>query len=338
MLKILIGVLLLLSINSKNYDLDDILDAATRDKNFVLAKNALPNIVRVVNDQLPIVQFTYVMALAIRNINEGNPEAQVSPISLTSPSSIHECKLQLSLSEYIDAINRVINYCQDNGAAPAYVLSKSVEIGYREYSFGFSKILDYYRTHKKLPTNNEFDSSVFEPIPYDDPDNPDLYFAKGINQKKTESDVSNYITKEDSKCKRDQTIINKARELTNNKNTNLEKARTLFNFVRDNIEYKYYYNSQRGATKTLVMRGGNCSDQSNLLVALCRASNIPVRYVHGLDCRFSSGVYGHVWTQILIDNTWYVADPISKSNTLGHINNWNYKSYSLQGIYALLSF
>ena len=186
MLKILIGIFLLfLSINSKNYDLDDILDAVTRDKNYVLTNKALPNIVRVVNDQLPISQFTYVMALTIRNINDGKPKTQVSPIELTSPISIHDCKLQLSLSEYIDAINRVIKYCQNNGAAPAYVLSKSVEIGYREYSFGFSKILDYYRTNKKLPTNNDFDSSVFE---------SDLYFATGINQKKTESDVSNYIT------------------------------------------------------------------------------------------------------------------------------------------------
>ena len=73
-------------------------------------------------------------------------------------------------------------YCEEHGAAPAYVLSNSVEIGYREYSFGFSKILDYYRTNKKLPTNNDFDSSVFE---------SDLYFATGINQRKTESDVSN---------------------------------------------------------------------------------------------------------------------------------------------------
>ena len=337
MLKLFIGVLLLLSINSKQYNLDDILDAATRDKNYVLNNKALPNIVRVVNDQLPIVQFTYVMALTIRNIHEGNPETPVSPISLTSPSSNHDCKLQLSLSEYIDAINRVINYCEEHGAAPAYVKSKSIEIGYKEYSFGFSNILDYYRTNKKLPENNKFDSSVFDD--YNDPEshtNPDLYFAKGINQKKTESDVSNYISAENNRCKRDQTIINKARELTNNKNTNLEKANAIFKFVRDNIGYVKYYNSQRGATKTLVMRGGNCSDQANLLVALCRASKIPVRYVHGLDCKFSTGVYGHVWAQILIDNIWYAADPTSVKNSLGHINNWNYKSYSFNGIYALL--
>ena len=37
----------------------------------------------------------------------------------------------------------------------------------------------------------------------------------------------------------------KARELINNKSTNLEKAKAIFYFVRDNIEYKYYYNSER---------------------------------------------------------------------------------------------
>ena len=325
MLKLLIGVLLLLSINSKQYNLDDILDAATRDKNYVLNNKALPNIVRVVEDQLPIAQFTYVMAVTIRNINNGNPKTQVSPITLESPSSIYECKLELSLSEYMDAINRVIKYCEDHGAAPAYVTSKNVKIGYREYSFGFSKILDYYRNNKKLPTTNDFDSSVF------------LYFGTGINQKNTESDISNYINQEDSKCMRDETIKSKARELTNNKNTNFEKAKAIFNFVRDNIGYIYYYNSQRGATKTLVMRGGNCSDQANLVVALCRASNIPVRYVHG-NCKFSNGSYGHVWTQILINNIWYVSDPMSKLNSLGFIKNWNYKNYELNSIYTLLPF
>ena len=60
-------------------------------------------------------------------------------------SSPYNCKIQLSLSEYINAIYRVNSYFEEIGTAPAYILSNSVEIGYREYLFGFSEILDYYK-------------------------------------------------------------------------------------------------------------------------------------------------------------------------------------------------
>ena len=53
------------------------------------------------------------------------------------------------MSEYINAIYRVNAYCEEIGTAPAYILSNSMEIGYREYLFGFSEILDYYKTNNK---------------------------------------------------------------------------------------------------------------------------------------------------------------------------------------------
>ena len=165
-----------------------------------------------------------------------------------------------------------------------------------------------------------------------------LYYAKGINQRKTESDVSQYINREDGKCKRTNAIIQKANQLTKNQKTTLDKAKAIFNFVKDKIGYTYYDNSQRGASTTLSRGSANCCDQANLIVALCRAVKIPVRYVHGVGCRFSSGTYGHVWTQILVDNIWYAADPTSVRNSFGYINNWYYKSFALRGIYALLSF
>lgn len=301
MFKILIGLLFLISINSKEYNLANILDASTRVKNYVTKNKNIPKFVGVANDVLNIAQFTYVMGITIRNINDGKPENLVSPIELTSPSSLHECNhLKLTLSEYIDAINRVVKYCEEHGAAPAYVKSKSIEIGYREYLFGFSIILDYYRNNQRLPTDNEFDSSVFRNSDYINPGEVnELYFAKGINEKKTESDVSKYIKNQNKFCAKSTNIVQKAKELTKNLKTDLEKAKAIFYFVRDKISYVRYDNSLRGASKTLSFMGGNCCDQTNLLVALCRSSNIPIRYVHGLNCRFNSGVYGHVWAQIL---------------------------------------
>jgi transglutaminase-like putative cysteine protease len=168
-----------------------------------------------------------------------------------------------------------------------------------------------------------------------------VQYIKGINEKNTESNTKKYVTSSDSKCNfKNNVIKSKAQELTKGLKTDLQKANAIFKFVRDNIKYSYYNDSKKGAALTLKSRLANCSDQTNLLVALCRASGIPIRYIHGLNCYFlvSKHTYGHVWAQILIDNVWYAADTTSSSNTLGFIKNWNVKKYSLVSKSALLSF
>ena len=95
-----------------------------------------------------------------------------------------------------------------------------------------------------------------------------------------------------------------------------------------------------GASKTLINGVGNCCDQANLIVALCRESGIPVRYSHGQHCYFyvSQNYYGHVWAQILVGDTWYAADPTGPNNSLGVIKNWNIQTFNSLRQYALLPF
>ena len=120
--------------------------------------------------------------------------------------------------------------------------------------------------------------------------------------------------------------------------TDREKAVAIFNYVRDTVSYSFYYDTRYGATGTLSHKTGNCVDHSHLLVAMFRTADLPARYVHG-TCRFSSGsTYGHVWTQVLIGNTWTVADATSSRNSVGSVVNWNTKSFSLKGIYSGISF
>ena len=130
-----------------------------------------------------------------------------------------------------------------------------------------------------------------------------------------------------------------AKKLTSSLKSDYEKGKKLFTWVRDNIQYKKYSNTRRGALKTLQSKKGNCVDQSHLLIALSRAAGIPARYVNGGNCKFSSGyVSGHVWTQLYIKNKWVVADTTSASNSLGKIKNWNTKSYTLYGKYSSINF
>jgi transglutaminase-like putative cysteine protease len=56
----------------------------------------------------------------------------------------------------------------------------------------------------------------------------------------------------------------------------------IFDWVRDHVAYVPSFGSLQGSDVTLSKRSGNAFDTSSLLIALCRASGIPARYVHGV--------------------------------------------------------
>ena len=128
--------------------------------------------------------------------------------------------------------------------------------------------------------------------------------------------------------------------LTAGLTTDEQKAKAIFNYVRDNISYVYYNDTKYGAVATLTYKEGNCVDMSHLLIAMLRTAGIPARYHYGKNCHFSSGLVSeHVWTECTFDgNTWYTLDPTSSKNTFGVINNWNTSNYEEGGIYASLPF
>ena len=163
-------------------------------------------------------------------------------------------------------------------------------------------------------------------------------FKKGLNQM-TKLSVYKYLYG-GGYAKITKSINKLSKKLTKKYSTKLEKATAIFNYVRDNLDYEYYANSRKGAYKTLKTKAGNCCDHANLIVALCRASNIPARYSHAQGCRFkvSGRVEGHVWAQIYVGGKWYSADGTSYKNSLGHINNWDTKSYNRLHIYRSIPF
>ncbi len=162
--------------------------------------------------------------------------------------------------------------------------------------------------------------------------------VKGINEVNTISDLSAYL-KSSKNCQVGNSKIKKLVDsLTKGLTTQTQKATAIFNYVRDTLSYSFYYNTKYGAVGTLDAKRGNCVDHTHLLVAMFRTAGLATRYVHG-DCTFSSGSnYGHVWAQVLIGNTWTIADATSSRNSIGKVLNWNTKTYSLNGRYASLSF
>lgn len=165
-------------------------------------------------------------------------------------------------------------------------------------------------------------------------------YKKGLNEiaNLTEAQLNAYL-KSSGKDALNSAIKTLASKLVSGKSTTWQKAQAIFNYVRDNISYSYYSDSKKGAKSTLSSKSANCCDQANLVVALCRAANIPARFSHGQGCTFSSGlVTGHVWAQIYVDGVWYSADATSSRNSLGNIKNWNVKSFYSLKQYAHLPF
>ena len=328
--------------------------AATNVRNYVDDYGKLPETVTVGSEKVTIEEFSYLMGEAIVALNKGST-GKVS--ILTGIGNVNSTNTSLNTkvfkAEYLDLANRVVSHINTNKVPAAEIEvynSSKAKVGnanFDLYTYCFAKILNFYRTDGYLPNWCTFESDVFDDtsiIPSNDTspgkvttaDSSD--FKKGLNEKNTVSDLSQYL-KAGGHCALKQAIKNKAASLTKGLTTTAAKAYAIFNYVRDDIEYSYYADSKKDASGTLSSGSANCCDQANLVVALCRAAGIPARYSHAQGCTFSSGlVTGHVWAQILVGDTWYAADATSSRNKLGDINNWNTNSYNTLKQYALIPF
>jgi hypothetical protein len=117
-------------------------------------------------------------------------------------------------------------------------------------------------------------------------------------------------------------IQNEARKHKDKYRSQRELARALFYFVRDYTHYRVG-NWNCKASETFLEKGGTCTNNANLLVALCRALGIPAGYgvmeVVGPDYfgpiileSFSSRVSKktkHVYAFIYLDGRWIKCDP-----------------------------
>ena len=213
------------------------------------------------------------------------------------------------------------------GKMPNSVNSKVGTIGYKNVIDAFSRIIVYYNNHNnRLPNYVVIKSLTPQSL------------SSSLNSKNFISNLADYLESSTNCQVNNAQITELVSKLTKDCKSDREKADAIYTYVRDTLYYSFYYNTRYGAVGTLKAKTGNCVDHSHLLVAMFRNAGLAARYVHG-TCTFSSGSnYGHVWTQVLIGDTWTVADATSSRNSLGKVVNWNSNSYKLNGYYASISF
>ena len=308
----------------------NIIDASKVVKSFIESEGKLPDSVLINGESYTLAQFLYLAAIATININNGD-FSDLDSKDAANPDNYNKCGNLGNLVDYISVAQSIIDYVNANGKAPGSVPSNVGTITFDGLVYAFARVVAFYGNNQQLPayvTIKSIDSESSQ------------FVINRVNVKATESELANINTylQPTANCQvNDPTIVALAQRLTAGLSTPTQKASAILDYVIDNIAYAGYYDTTRGAKKTLTDKRGNCCDQAHLVIALFRAADLPARYVHG-TCTFSSGPIGHVWAQVLIGDTWVVADSVSSRNSLGVIKNWNINTFTFKSYYTSLPF
>lgn len=80
--------------------------------------------------------------------------------------------------------------------------------------------------------------------------------------------------------------------------------------------------SSTSAIDTLIEQVGVCRDYAHLMIALCRAVNLPARFVTGTDYGAASS-WGapnfHAYVEVYLGHRWYMFDPTGSSIPMGFV-------------------
>ncbi len=118
---------------------------------------------------------------------------------------------------------------------------------------------------------------------------------------------ASYLQPEDKVESDHSEIKAKAREITSGMSTPLDKARAIFAFVQ---QYMNYGSGNKGALYALRTAQGVCEDYSALFTALCRAAGVPARLVTGQVFNSSGQLEKHGWAEFyLASHGWVPVEP-----------------------------
>ncbi|WER46675.1 transglutaminase family protein [Cupriavidus sp. WKF15] len=81
-------------------------------------------------------------------------------------------------------------------------------------------------------------------------------------------------------------------------------------------------NARTSAVETLIERAGVCRDFSHLMIALCRAVNIPARFTTGTDYGADPSLGPpdfHAYVEVYVGDRWYIVDPSRTGIPMGFV-------------------
>jgi len=113
------------------------------------------------------------------------------------------------------------------------------------------------------------------------------------------------------------TLIEVAENNTSNEDSCYEKAKKLYLFVKDHLEYLFPSDAPEWASQIYDTGYGQCYHFSRLFVALCRAVNISARTVQGYYISNDSFDIVHQWAEFRDENGyWHQVDTSRESRSI----------------------
>jgi transglutaminase-like putative cysteine protease len=105
----------------------------------------------------------------------------------------------------------------------------------------------------------------------------------------------------------------------------LATAQAICEWTHRNLEYRYGSGDATLSACGAIERGyGVCRDFAHVMVALCRALDMPTRYVAGYMPLFEAtdsdiGIDFHAYVEVYVDGAWHVFDPRHNRPHIGRI-------------------
>jgi transglutaminase-like putative cysteine protease len=101
------------------------------------------------------------------------------------------------------------------------------------------------------------------------------------------------------------------------------RAQAICDWVQQRISFQSNTsNSNTSAIDTLVERVGVCRDFAHLMIALCRAANLPARMASGMDYG-ADPILGppdfHAYVEVFVGDRWYIFDPSGTAIPMGFV-------------------
>ncbi|MDO5849715.1 MAG: succinylglutamate desuccinylase/aspartoacylase family protein [Methanobacteriaceae archaeon] len=152
-----------LNVKLVKFSVNDVVNSSSTVKDYVLKYSKLPSKVSVNGVSCTDAQFTYLMASAINNINNGNyNDITLSIINAPASPNGGFFYKNISQSYYLKLSTNLVSYVNKNSKLPNYVsLSSSNKVDYNLCSYVFSDILASYMVDGQLPSKISLDSSLF---------------------------------------------------------------------------------------------------------------------------------------------------------------------------------
>jgi len=111
-----------------------------------------------------------------------------------------------------------------------------------------------------------------------------------------------------------------SRELAEGKPDACAVSRSIYDYVRLNMQYDVFNPGSIGALQTLQTMTGDCTEYADLMIALSRAAGIPALYVDGVTCctesGYAAGENKHNWVMAYLPEVgWAPMDPTWGKNS-----------------------